>query len=59
MIVDNLVAFTSHASNSKKKKNVFVKLVKVEEADANIVCLDKDKKIFANNCVQLKSKAHL
>jgi hypothetical protein len=38
---------------------VFIKLVKVEEVEANIVCLDKGKNSCVNNCVKLKSKARL
>jgi hypothetical protein len=59
MIVENLVASTPHASNSNFKKTVFVKPVKIEEAKANIVYLDKGKNSSVNNCVKLKFKAHL
>jgi hypothetical protein len=33
--------------------------MKVEEANADIVCLDKGKNSCMNNCVKLKFKAHL
>jgi hypothetical protein len=58
MIVDNLGASTSHASNSKRK-TLFVKLVKVEEVKANIVCSDNSKKHCVSNCVKAKSKTYL
>jgi hypothetical protein len=58
MIVDNLGASNSHASNSKRK-SLFVKHVKVEEVNANIVCLDKRKTSSMNNYLKPKSKAHL
>jgi hypothetical protein len=56
MIVDSLVAYTSHASNSNFRKTMFVKPMKVEEAKANIVCLDKGKNSCVNNCVNLNSR---
>jgi hypothetical protein len=59
MIVDNLGASTSHASNFEKKKSLFVKHVQIEEVKANIVCLDKGKNYCVNNYVKPKSKAHL
>jgi hypothetical protein len=58
MIIDNLGASNLHASNFEIK-SLFVKHVEVEEVNATIVCLDKGKTSFMNNCLKPKSKAQL
>jgi hypothetical protein len=50
IIVDDLSAFTSHASDSELD-SIVIKLVIVDTA-----CLDNSKKSCLNNCVKLKSK---
>jgi hypothetical protein len=58
MIVDDLGASTSHASNLEIK-SLFVKLVKVVEVNINTACLDICENSCLNNCVKPKSKVHL
>jgi hypothetical protein len=58
VIVDDLSASTSHASNSEIK-SLFVKPVKAEEVKVNIACLDNCENSCLNNCVKPKSNDHL
>jgi hypothetical protein len=51
MLIDNLGASTSHASNFERR-TLFVKYVKVEKVKSNIACLDKGKTSGMNICVK-------